>query len=220
MLKRLPFYFSPDAVGGSSQQNIDQPNNFISEDQNKSQNASEKPKTYTQEEVNALLAKEKRQGKNSVLNALGIKTVEEAKNALNAAKAAVDANKTEEQLAADALNAAKKAQTDAENDLLAAKRTITVMKAGFDPQYVDDVVAIASRKVTEDKTFEDVIEEMKTSHKFYLTTENKPAEGTGSATAGFKKNGNAKQEESYGAQLAKKNIEKDKKIHEHKFFND
>lgn len=217
MIKRLPFYFSPDAVGGDSQQNNGQPNNSISEGQNEPQNASETPKTYTQEEVNALLAKEKRQGKNSVLNALGIKTVEEAKNALNAAKAAADANKTEEQLAADALNAAKKAQTDAENDLLAAKRTISVMKAGFNPQYVDDVVAIASKKVTDDKSFETVIEEMKNTHKFYLTVESTPAEGTGSATAGFKKGGNV-QEESYGAKLAKKNSETIKKANEPVFF--
>lgn len=217
MIKRLPFYYSPDAVGGDSKANDAQPNNSITEDANKPKNGSESVKTYTQEEVNALLAKEKRQGKNSVLNALGLKTVDEAKAALNAAKAAADANKTEEQLAADALNAAKNAQTAAENNLLIAQRTISVMKAGFNPQYVDDVVAIASRKVTDDKDFEAVIEEMKTSHAFYLTSDAKPKEGTGTAAAGFKKGSNA-QEESYGAKLAKKNVETIKKANEPIFF--
>lgn len=217
MFKRLPFYFSPEAVGGDSKQVNGQPNNSIKEEPNTPKNVSEEPKTYTQEEVNALLAKEKRQGKNSVLNALGIKTVEEAKNALNAAKAAADANKTEEQLAADALNAAKSAQTTAENNLLIAQRTISVMKAGFNPQYVDDVVAIASGKVTDDKDFEAVIEEMKATHAFYLTTEAKPKEGTGTAASGFKKNSNS-QEESYGAKLAKKNVETIKKNNEYSFF--
>lgn len=217
MFKRLPFYFSPDAVGGDSQQNNGQPNNSISEGQNKPQNTSEEPKTYTQEEVNALLAKEKRQGKNSVLNALGLKTVEEGKATLNAAKAAADANKTEEQLAADALNAAKNAQTAAENSLLVAQRTISVMKAGFDPQYVDDVVAIAAGRVTEEKDFDAVIAEMKESYKFFLLGNAERNEGTGTAASGFKKS-NAPQGESYGEKLAKKNVETAKKTNEYVFF--
>lgn len=217
MFKRLPFYFSPEAGGADTSQNNDQKGNATPEDQNTAKNGSEGAKTYTQKELQEMLAREKRQGKNSVLNALGLKTVEEGKNALSAAKAAADANKTEEQLAADALNAAKMAKETAENDLLIARRTISVMKAGFNPQYVDDVVAIASRKVTEDKDFEAVLEEMKTSHAFYLTSDAKPKEGTGTAASGFKKNSNVS-EESYGEKLAKKNVETAKRANEYNFF--
>ena len=217
MIKRFQLFYSPDSVGSDSSANGDQKGNSANEGQNTSTNNSEKPKTYTQEEVDRLCANEKRQGKNSVLNALGLKTVEEGKNALNAAKAAADASKTEEQLAADALNAAKTAQTAAENNLLIAKRTILVMKAGFNPQYVDDVVAIASGKVTEEKDFETVIEEMKTSHSFYLSAEAKPKEGTGTAASGFKKN-TATKTESYGERLAKKNAETEKRANEYNFF--
>lgn len=217
MLKRLPFYFSPETVGSDSKQVEGQPNNSIKEDQNKPTNTSEESKTFTQKELQELLAKEKRQGKNSVLNALGIKTVEEAKSVLNAAKAAADANKTEEQLAADALNAAKNAENAAKNELLKANRTIAVMKAGFSPEYVDDVVAIASGKVTEDKDFNAVIEEMKNSHKFYLSSDAKPKEGTGTPSAGYKKN-STPQAETYGERLAKKNVETAKKTNEFVFF--
>ena len=218
MIKRLPFYYSPEAVGGDSKANDAQPNNSTKDDANKATNASESPKTYTQEEVTKMMADEKRQGKNSVLRALGLKTVDEGKAALNAAKAAVDANKTEEQLAADALNAANSAKTAAENDLLVAKRTIAVMKAGFNPQYADEVVAIAALKVTDDKDFETVLEEMKASHAFYLTSETKPKEGTGTAASGYKKSSNVN-EESYGERLAKKNAEKMKRANEYNFFN-
>lgn len=218
MIKRFPFYYSPEAVGGDSKPVEGQASNSTNEGQNTAKNASESPKTYTQEEVNALMAKEKKQGKNSVLNALGLKTVEEAKAALNAAKAAADANKTEEQIAADALNAAKTAQTAAENNLLIAQRTISVMKAGFNPQYVDDVVAIASRKVTDDKDFDSIIEEMKTTHAFYLTAEAKPKEGTGTAASGFKKQANNGEKQSYGEQLAKKQSETLKRANEFNFF--
>ena len=192
MIKRLPFYYSDETTGGVVAENNDQKGNSTANDQNSAKNGSEESKTFTQKELQEMLAKEKRQGKNSVLNALGLKTVEEAKAALNAAKIANDANKTEEQIAAEALNTAKSAQQKAESDLLDAQRTIAVMKAGFSPDYVDDVVAIASRKVTEDKDFATVIEEMKTSHAFYLV-EAKEQKGTGTATSGYKKQANKEQ---------------------------
>lgn len=217
MFKRLPFYYSPEAVGSDSKANTPQESNTTNEQSNAAKNDSESPKTYTQEEVNKMMADEKRQGKNSVLKALGLKTVDEGKAALTAAKVAADANKTEEQLAAETLNAAKSAQQKAENDLVEAQRTIAVMKAGFKPEYVDDVVAIASKKVTEDKDFSAVLEEMKTSHKFYLTEVKEQQQGTGTAASGFKKQAN-KEETSYGERLAKKQIESQKKANEFNFF--
>ena len=218
MIKRLPFYYNADTVGSDSSQNKEQAGNSTNEAPNASKSASEELKTITQKELQEMLAKEKRQGKNSVLNALGIKTVDEAKAALAAAKAASDASKTEEQLAADALSEAKNAKTAAENSLLAAQRTIAVMKAGFNPDYVDDVVAIAARKVTDEKDFEAVIAEMKTTHSFYLaSSDTKQKDGTGTSASGYKKNSNS-QEESYGAKLAKKNVETIKKNNEYSFF--
>ena len=218
MIKRLPFYYSSEAVGSDLSTNTDQASNNTTNEQMQQKNTPESTKTYTQEEVNAMLAKEKRQGKNSVLNALGLKTVDEAKAALNAAKAAADANKTEEQIAAEALNAAKGAQQKAENDLLDAKRTIAVMKAGFNPRYVDDVVAIASKKVTEDKDFDAVLNEMKTTHQFYLTEAKEQPQGTGTATTGYKKQVNSDSKESYGELLAKRQSETLKRANEYNFF--
>lgn len=218
MIKRLPFYFAAEGSAGSDlSAGKDQASNTTAEQGNGAKNDSESVVTYTQKQLQELLAKEKRQGKNSVLNALGLKTVDEAKAALTAAKAAADATKTEEQLAADALNAANSAKKAAEDDLLAAKRTIAVMRAGFKPEFVDDVVAIAAKKVTDEKDFEAVISEMKTTHSFYLVSESKTNEGTGSAASGYKKNSEAG-EESYGAKLAKKNVETIKKNNEYSFF--
>lgn len=177
-------------------------------------------KTFTQEEVNAMLAKEKQQGKNSVLRALGLKTVDEGKAAIEAGKNAANKDKTAEEQAAETLAAEKTARTTAEQNLLAANRKIAVMQAGFNPQYVDDVVAIASGKVTDDKDFETVIEEMKKSHSFYLANadaNNQQNKGTGKNAAGFKK-GNNDDKTPYGQQLAKQRIDAQKKVNEYKFF--
>ena len=179
---------------------------------------SKASKTYTQEEVNALLAKEKRQGKNSVLKALGLQSVDEGKATIEAAQKAANANKTAEEVAEEALNAEKTARSKAESDLTVAQRTIAVMKAGFKPEYVDDVVAIASIKITEDKDFDAVIEDMKKTHQFYLVEQKKEDPGTGTPVAGFKKTEKNSTEKSYGQRLAENKVAEFQKANKVNFF--
>lgn len=181
-------------------------------------NDSKTSKTYTQEEVNALLAKEKRQGENSVLKALGLQSVDEGKAAIEAAQKAANANKTAEEVAAEALNAEKTARSKAESDLTVAQRTIAVMKAGFKPEYVDDVVAIASVKVAEDKDFDAVIEDMKKTHQFYLVEQKKEDPGTGTPVAGFKKTEKNSTEKTYGQRLAENKVAEYQRANKIDFF--
>ncbi len=211
MFKTMRIMYSPEGSaegavspqdGSSSQQKV----NPQGESKQASESVTKASKTYTQDEVNALLAKEKRQGKNSVLKALGLQSVDEGKAAIEAAQKAANANKTAEEVAAEALNAEKTARSKAESDLTVAQRTIAVMKAGFKPEYVDDVVAIASVKVTEDKDFDAVIEDMKKTHQFYLVEQKKEDPGTGTPVAGFKKTEKNSTEKSYGQRLAENKV--------------
>lgn len=214
---------SPEgSVGGSEsvQNPVSDPSkaNQPGKDETGVKNDSKPSKTYTQEEVNALLAKEKRQGKNSVLKALGLQSVDEGKAAIEAAQKAANANKTAEEVAAEALNAEKTARSKAESDLTVAQRTIAVMKAGFKPEYVDDVVAIASVKVTEDKDFDAVIEDMKKTHQFYLVEQKKEDPGTGTPVAGFKKTEKNSTEKTYGQRLAENKVAEFQKANKVNFF--
>lgn len=215
MFKRwLPvkFYDAEGGAGGSASQDGAGGNN---------EGGSSGSKTFTQEEVNAMLAREKQQGKNSVLKALGIKSIDEGKSALESAKNKADADKSAEERASEALNAEKTARAEAETNLIAANRKIAVMQAGFDPKYVDDVVAVAAGKVTDEKDFEAVIAAMKESHPFYLagSAEKKDdKKGTGKDVSGYKKD-NGSANEAYGARLAKKQIDSRKRIESVKFFN-
>lgn len=52
-------------------------------------------------------------------------------------------------------------------------RLTAITKAGFLPDKIEDVMAIAQAKVTEDKTFEQVIEEMKETHKYFMPQKGK-----------------------------------------------
>lgn len=211
MFKTMRIMYSPEgsAEGSTTLQNtsLEQANvNTKANAEEVVKNDSKASKTYTQEEVNALLAKEKRQGKNSVLKALGLQSVDEGKAAIEAAQKAANANKTAEEVAAEALNAEKTARSKAESDLTVAQRTIAVMKAGFKPEFVDDVVAIASVKVTDDKDFDAVIEEMKKTHQFYLVEQKKEDPGTGTPVAGFKKTEKNSNEKTYGQCLAETKV--------------
>lgn len=223
MFKTMRIMYSPEssAEGAVSPQNPSlnqQKVNPQSEGKEASESATKASKTYTQDEVNALLAKEKRQGKNSVLKALGLQSVDEGKAAIEAAQKAANANKTAEEVAAEALNAEKTARSKAESDLTVAQRTIAVMKAGFKPEYVDDVVAIASVKVTEDKDFDAVIEDMKKTHQFYLVEQKKEDPGTGTPVAGFKKTEKNSTEKTYGQRLAENKVAEYQRANKVDFF--
>ncbi len=221
MMRSMMLSPEGSAEGAVSPQNpslSQQKVNPQSEGKEASESVTKASKTYTQEEVDALCAKEKRQGKNSVLKALGLQSVDQGKAAIEAAQKAANANKTAEEVAAEALNAEKTARSKAESDLTVAQRTIAVMKAGFKPEYVDDVVAIASRKVTEDKDFDAVIEDMKKTHQFYLVEQKKEDPGTGTPVAGFKKTEKNSTEKSYGQRLAENKVAEYQRANKVDFF--
>lgn len=223
MFKTMRIMYSPEgsAEGSTNLQNASSEQSKVNTNVGAEDAVKTDPKaskTYTQEEVNALLAKEKRQGKNSVLKALGLQSVDEGKATIEAAQKAANVNKTAEEVAAEALNAEKTARSKAESDLTVAQRTIAVMKAGFKPEYVDDVVAIASVKVTEDKDFDAVIEDMKKTHQFYLVEQKKEDPGTGTPVAGFKKTEKNSIEKTYGQRLAENKVAAFKKANEVNFF--
>lgn len=154
-------------------------------------------KTFTQSEVNALLAREKKQGKNSVLRALGIKDVDEGLQKMNAN----NKDKTAEEKAAELIDTANRGKADAENRAVAAERKLAAIKAGVKSEYVDDVVFIAGAKVTDENDFDTVVEGLKKTHAFYFAEGEKKKDGTGS-DSNYRKNNKDDGADSYGKRLA------------------
>ena len=154
-------------------------------------------KTFTQSEVNALLAREKKQGKNSVLRALGIKDVDEGLQKMNANS---NKEKSAEEKAAELIDSANRGKADAENRAVAAERKLAAMKAGVKSEFVEDVVFIAGAKVTDDNDFDSVIEGLKKTHTFYFEGE-KQKDGTGS-NSNYRKSSKEEPISSYGKKLA------------------
>lgn len=141
-------------------------------------------KTFTQEEVNAMMAKEKNQGKLSVLKELGVEDSKSAKEALAKYKEYLDSQKTEAEKLAEALKAEQATKTQAEQKAAALEKKFEAIVAGVPATKADDVVLLASAKVTDTKDFKAVLEEMKTTYPEFFEDSN--SGGTGSNTGSKK----------------------------------
>ena len=206
-----------EGAGNTAQQNNNQQNN---NQNNQNSNGGAGEKTYTQAQVNVMLANEKRQGKQAILRALGIKDVNEGKSKMQQQQQTAQQQLDEENQAAQLLSNARQAQAEAEQRAQAAERKLAVLKLGVRPEYVDDVVFIASGKATDSEDFDAVISGMKETHSFYFVQDNNSSQnnnGTGGNT-NFKKQ--QQQQEQAGA-LGKRLAEQRMKAVENKvkFFD-
>ena len=206
-----------EGAGNTAQQNSNQQN---SNQNNQNPDGGAGEKTYTQAQVNVMLANEKRQGKQAILRALGIKDVNEGKSKMQQQQQTNQQQLDEENQAAQLLSNARQAQINAEARAQAAERKLSVLKAGVRPEFVDDVVYIATGKATDAEDFEEVVTAMKETHSFYFMQDNNSNQnnnGTG-GNANFKKQ--QQQQEQAGA-LGKRLAEQRMKAVENKvkFFD-
>ena len=206
-----------EGAGNAAQQNGNQQN---SNQNNQNSDGGAGEKTYTQAQVNVMLANEKRQGKQAILRALGIKDVNEGKSKMQQQQQTNQQQLDEENQAAQLLSNARQAQINAEARAQAAERKLSVLKAGVRPEFVDDVVYIATGKATDAEDFEEVVTAMKETHSFYFMQDNNSSQnnnGTG-GNANFKKQ--QQQQEQAGA-LGKRLAEQRMKAVENKvkFFD-
>lgn len=132
-------------------------------------------KTFTQDEVNALAAEEKKQGRAAVLRELGIDP--EDKNAIKRYSQLIKENQTKEEQLSNELNAANTAKDEAEARASAAEMKLAAIQKGVNPKFVDDVLVLAQSKVTDDKPIDKVLDEMKTTYPAFFGED-----GSGSST--------------------------------------
>lgn len=120
----------------------------------------EEVKTFTQEEVNGLVAKEVKKAQEKIFKSLGFEDVKSAKDGLKQLKEWQDSQKTEAEKKAEAI-ADKEKQLEAvilENKQLTAK--YAALTLGVRSDAVDDVIALSQSKVTDDVTINDAIAEV------------------------------------------------------------
>ena len=127
---------------------------------------SKSGKTFTQEQVNKMMTREKNQGRSAALKELGIDPKDSKMVAM--VKALIESQKTDEQKAAekDAENQTK--MNEAEQRAQVAEAKAEAMMLGVKTQYVEDVVTLALAKMTEDSDLKTIIGEFKTKYPVWF----------------------------------------------------
>ncbi len=159
-------------------------------------------KSYTQEQLNAMMANEKRTARQAILKELGLeyKDDKDFKTQMANIKKTLDAGKTQQQLDAEAKKAAEAARDEANAKATQLEMKVAALSAGVNPDCVDDIITLAAPKVTEEKPITKVLEELKTKYPA-MFGETQKNTGTGGSTRGS--NRKSTEEEGLGARLAK-----------------
>lgn len=124
-------------------------------------------KTFTQKQVNQMMAREKKQGRSSVFQELGINP-DDAKT-LAMIKALVESTKTDEQKAQEQQAQANAKVAEAEQKAMLAEAKAEAMQFGAQPQYVDDVVTLAVSKMSDNTDLKTILGELKTKYPVWFT---------------------------------------------------
>lgn len=107
-------------------------------------------KTFTQKELDDIVKQRLDRAKKDM----------PSKEELKAFKAWQDSQKTAEQKAADDLAAANSAKEAAEKDKEALEIKVSCLSRGVAPQYVDDVMALATKYVDDNTTIDKAVEKV------------------------------------------------------------
>lgn len=137
-------------------------------------------KTFTQEQVNSMIAAEKRKNLSSVYKGLGFDSEEAAKAFVDKYKGEEEKNKTDlvkAQERASQLEAEKNAEAAKAQDL---QYKFDAMAEGCDAKSAADVVVLAKAKMSDDKDFAAALKEVKEQYPaMFGQTDNGDGGGTG-----------------------------------------
>lgn len=114
-------------------------------------NAEPAPKTFTQEDVNAIVSRESKSAVEKLLKEAGIAPEGDHKASLKAFKEWQDSQKSELDKASGALTTAQKEKADAETKALQLERQLSAVKKGIPADKADKYIKLAEA-YTDDKT--------------------------------------------------------------------
>lgn len=139
-------------------------------------------KTFTQEDVNRMMANEKRTARSALLKELGYE-VKDGKitETIATVKGILDSGKTQQQLDQEARTAAENNLAAEKSKTSALQARVDVMTAGVKPEFVDDAIAMLLPQVTEQKPLSKLLEEYKTKYPAWYG-ESSGSGGTGNST--------------------------------------
>ena len=166
-------------------------------------------KKFTQADMTATAAKEKKQGRAAAFREMGFKSEKEAKAQLEAFRKYQESQLTPEQKTAAQIQQAKDDKSDAEKRAEAAENKLAAIQAGVKKDAVDDAVAIAMMKVEDGKSLEDVLGEMKTQPRykgFFDGSDDDDDGGKGGTGTSVRHKSSKKDEDGIGKRLGQAQV--------------
>lgn len=137
-------------------------------------------RVFTQEEVNKMMAKEKREGKLSVLKELGVEDVKNAKDGLKRYQDYLDSQKTEAEKAQAEVQRLAQEKAELEEKARMADIQVAALKNGIKADFLEDAIILAQNKKTDAMTYDDIFNELKQSYpSFAGTVQASTPKGTG-----------------------------------------
>lgn len=158
-----------------------------SDDEANGAKGKKKEKTFTQAQVNKMMAKEKRQGRRAALKDYGLDGY--SKEEIAEAIKQIESKKSDTQKAAEEKVQEQKKAKELEERTLKAEFKAEALGMNCKEKYIDDVVTLAMAKAAEDEDADvsDILDEIKSKHKVFFknSSEDGTDEGT---TKGEKRN--------------------------------
>ena len=169
--------------------------------QNNQGNDGSGNRTFTQEDINRIAAKEKAEGRRALLKELGIEDTDDAKNAVKEYLAQQENNKSDLQKANDKATKAEKAKIEAEAKATMLQQKFDAIADGANPATVDDLIALVHTKMNDKTDFKAALQIVKKAYPvFYNGQQNNANVGTGGNTNHSRNGGSGI---SLGERLAK-----------------
>lgn len=133
---------------------------------------AEGSKQYTQEQINSMMANEKRTARQALLKELGFDVTDDKNYAetLAGIKKTLDAGKTQQQLDQEAKKTAEAKQHEAEAKAATLELKVAALGAGVKADCLDDVIVLAQAKVSDSMPITKVLEEFKTKYPTFFGT--------------------------------------------------
>lgn len=160
-------------------------------------------KNYTQAQINAMMANEKRTARQALLKELGFEVGDDQSYTTTVAniKKTLDAGKTQQQLDQEAKNKAEGEAKDATARAELAEMKVSALTAGVNPKRLDDMIILAQAKIVKGQTADQAFADLKKDYPDAFGAE--ASGGTGRHVNPAKKTGD--DGENRGSRLAKQN---------------
>lgn len=171
--------------------------------QQQEQQQQESGKTYTQQQINSMMANEKRTARQALLKELGFEVSDDQsyQTTVTNIKKTLDAGKTQQQLDQEAKSKAEGEAKEANARAALAEMKVSALTAGVKPDRLDDMIILAQAKIAQGQKADQAFTDLKKNYPDAFGVES--SGGTGSHVNPANKTGN--DGENRGTRLAKQN---------------